>query len=69
MKIITTTTYKVEPEKGPMSFEDRCREALAFVDAYKALYSTDEKGYRLYSRSAFLDFCEKVEDVLNDRVH
>jgi len=62
-------TYNVIPSKGDMSFEDRVREALAFIEAYKALYDMKEKRYKMYTREAFLGFCEKMEAILNDEVY
>ena len=62
-------TYKVVPSKGNMSFEDRVREALAFTEAYKDLYNAEKPGFKLYTREAFIDFCEKLEAILNDEVY
>jgi len=61
-------TYKVTPSKGGMSFEDRVREALAFTEAYKDLFNLKKPGFKLYTRETFIDFCDKLEAILNDEV-
>jgi len=70
MKVITTTSYEVKPEIGEkftMSAEDRVREAIAFTEAYRALFDLDSKGYHMYTRKAFSGFCEKLLAVLEDK--
>jgi len=67
MKVITTTTYEVKPdfkEWKEWTAEDRVREAIAFTEAYQALFDLDVKGYHMYSRRAFSNYCEKVLAVL-----
>jgi len=69
MKVITTTTYEVKPEIGEkftMSAEDRVREAIAFTEAYLALFNLDARGYHMYTRKSFSGFCEKLLAVLGD---
>ena len=68
MKIINK--IKFVPERtDTMTTEDVLREIVAYVELTREQYDMNKEGFRLYTRSSFLKFCDNIMSLVKQEVY
>lgn len=66
---VDCSRIKFIPEKSDtMSTEDTLREIVAFIELTKDAHDLNKHGFQLYTRGAFLKFCDDIMSIIRQEV-